>query len=316
MLVENQKVSIKWHPSNKNRFVELGYKFTKMGDAFEIPAHLLSKGSKVMVKVRCDNCGAEFTKMFYDHLRHGDNCCECSKLQRVKTNLDKYGVENFVQSKEFVEKRNATMLNKYGTIHALQVDKCKEKFKETCIQNNGTEYPMQSNKVKEKCKESCLERFGVEYSLQSEEVKKKSLDTCIERYGYANTALVPEIRAKQRQSLYKNGDIATSEPERQTVALLKEIYGDNSCFPQYPTEFYNMDCLLVVNDVKIDVEYDGQWIHSTRVGKDKGRDKYHIKHGYKVLRIKGNSKIPTKQQLIDAVNYLLTNKVDYFDFSV
>lgn len=316
MLVKNQKVLIKWHARNKNRLVENGYEFTKIGDEIEIPVELLSKRSAVKVKVICDNCGSEFYKLYSDHCKHGDNCIACARIQQQKTTMERYGVVNFVQSDDFKEKRNETMMEKYGTVHALQVNKCKEKFKETCLKNNGTEYPMQSKEIQEKSKQSLLENFGVEYVFQSEELKKKSVETCMERYGYKNTALVPEIRAKQRQSLYQNGDIATSKPEREMVELLQEIYGENNCLPQYPTEFYNLDCLLIVNDVKIDVEYDGQWIHSKRIKKDEARDKYHMNHGYKVLRIKGNSKTPTREQLIDSIEYLLKSDDKYYEIYI
>lgn len=113
------------------------------------------------------------------------------------------------------------MLEKYGTIHALQVDECKEKFKETCLKNNGTEYPMQSHSVQEKSKKTCLDKFGVEYNFQSDDTKQKTYNTCMEKYGYANTALVPSIREKQRQSLYVNGEIATSKPEERRLNCLK-----------------------------------------------------------------------------------------------
>ena len=37
------------------------------------------------------------------------------------------------------------------------------------------------------------------------------------------------------------------------IKLLKEIYGEDNCYPQYLLDRILFDCLLVLDDVKIDI---------------------------------------------------------------
>ena len=47
----SKTTKIKWNAKNKKRFVNLGYKFTKMNDAFEVKIEDLSNGSSAKIKV-------------------------------------------------------------------------------------------------------------------------------------------------------------------------------------------------------------------------------------------------------------------------
>ena len=38
----------------------------------------------------------------------------------------------------------------------------------------------------------------------------------------------------------------------------------NNCFPKYPFECYSFDCLVVIDKIKIDVEYDGLYWHKKK----------------------------------------------------
>lgn len=274
----------------------------------------LFEGSTIKVSVECDCCHKIIQRSYCDYIKcHdnelGDTCVKCSKLKRKQSNMKKYGVEWFTQTDTFQDKRKYTMLEKYGAAHSLQSEVIKEKFKNTCRKNNGVDYPMLSKKIKDKRKQTYLDRYGVDCPLKSEVVRKKIENTCLEKYGVSTTALVPEIRQKQRESLYQNGAIASSNPERKTVQIIAELFGEENCYPQFPTKFYNLDCLLTIGDTKIDIEYDGLWCHKESF--DNKRDSYHMNHGYKILRIKGNSKIPTKGQIISAIDYLLQDSNNY-----
>ena len=50
-------VKVKWNSSNKKHYIELGYKFTKIKDEFEVKIEHLTKGSNIKVKCICDGCG-------------------------------------------------------------------------------------------------------------------------------------------------------------------------------------------------------------------------------------------------------------------
>lgn len=47
---------VKWVGKTKKHYVDKGYKFTKMGDEFEVKVEDLTNGSRAMVECMCDNC--------------------------------------------------------------------------------------------------------------------------------------------------------------------------------------------------------------------------------------------------------------------
>jgi len=53
----NKTVIIKWNSRIKKWYEEREYKFTKMGDEFEVKVEDLSDGSNALVDVECDGCG-------------------------------------------------------------------------------------------------------------------------------------------------------------------------------------------------------------------------------------------------------------------
>jgi hypothetical protein len=57
-MILNQTVILKWHPRNKDRYENLGYIYTKIGQEFEVKIEDLSKGSPVKIQAKCDceNC--------------------------------------------------------------------------------------------------------------------------------------------------------------------------------------------------------------------------------------------------------------------
>ena len=52
-------VKVKWNPSNKKHYEELGYVYAKMGNEFEVKVEHLTKGSEAKVICLCDNCSKE-----------------------------------------------------------------------------------------------------------------------------------------------------------------------------------------------------------------------------------------------------------------
>lgn len=67
MLVENQKVEVKWNNNTKKHYVDKGYCFTKLGDTFLCDVNDLIKGSKIKVLVKCDYCNNTILKAFENY---------------------------------------------------------------------------------------------------------------------------------------------------------------------------------------------------------------------------------------------------------
>lgn len=59
-IIKPQKVKVKWHGSNRKHYEDLGYKYTKKGDEFEVEIEEITKKARAKVKCICDNCGLEY----------------------------------------------------------------------------------------------------------------------------------------------------------------------------------------------------------------------------------------------------------------
>ena len=103
-----------------------------------------------------------------------------------------------------------------------------------------------------------------------------------------------------------NDTIPSSRPEREMICRLQKMYGSENCYPQFVLDKIAFDCLLKVNDVLIDVEFDGNYWHQD-THKDIRRDYFTINQGFKVLRFRGNHNSPTYEQIQQGVNYLVNS---------
>jgi len=332
MLKSNQLIEVCWHPVTKQHYVDKGYVFTKMREYFIVKAEDLSEGCHKKVSVICDYCNKEFITEYHLYIRSletGKACCKKCHLTKAKeTNIKRYGVENPFSSEKIQYKIKQSCFEKYGAINPVQTDCIKERIKQTnlirygyenpssskiirnkIINNNQQKYgvsnPSKLEKIKNKIKNTNLKKYGVTCSLHNAEISEKVKVTNIQKYGVPYTTQSPEVITKMRESLYQNGNVPTSKAEKETCNILKEIYGADNCIENYPFDRLNFDCLVKVEDKLIDVEYDGWYWHKNKQNYDKRRNYFVIKRGYKVLRIKANMAIPTKVQIIKAIDYLV-----------
>lgn len=85
---------------------------------------------------------------------------------------------------------------------------------------------------------------------------------------------------------------------------LKTIY--ENCELNYPVGNCSLDCYVEVDGNKIDVEYDGWYWHKDKQEKDKRRNYWLIKQGYKVLRyIAYKDIVPSIESLQENINKLI-----------
>lgn len=287
MLIENQYANVRWWHSNKEHYIHLGYKFTKIKDEFRVPIEHLSIGSHERVKVKCDYCGETKNVEYREYIkRHdeelGDCCHKCEYIKAKKTNLERYGFED-----------------------SNKCPKILERIKATNLKNNGCEYPMQNKEILNKANNTNMKKYGVKRPLQNKKFFDKFKNTCVERFGVEYYPLTDEHRIKTNETYFKNGTIKTSKQQFKLYEDLKEIYGE--CELNYPLGKYSLDCMIKVDGVLIDVEYDGWYWHQDE-NKDNERDKFVISNGYKVFRIKGGLKNPSKKQIIYHISKLINNK--------
>lgn len=333
MFVQNQLVEMKWNSKNKEHYVSKGYKYTGKGQTFYAKLEDLTNGAKAKVKVVCDYCGKEMEKSYTACLRqrrsNGKDCCKsCSSKKQSELCFEKYGVNNPSQIDSIKSKRKQTFLDRYGVINPSQVPEFHQKKTETCFKHYGVKYPMQSIEIQEHTKETCLEKYGVGHYFQTQEfknyikeywmthygvdnvskadvTKSKIEEVWLEKYGVRNIMELPEFRQKILESFVENGNAPTSSTQIIISDTLKEIYGAENVKDNVPYDGLLLDMVLSYQGYKINVEYDGWYWHKDRQEQDKRRNYYLRRRGYKILRIRSNYELPTKEQIIEGVDYLV-----------
>ena len=117
MLVENQKVEVKWGSSNKKWYKEKGYEFTKMGDKIFVDVEDLPYGSKARVRVICDYCGKEYECYYYAYTNGRnkfpkDACYICAGKKAQDINKDKRAEKYFKEMLDICDKNGYILLTK------------------------------------------------------------------------------------------------------------------------------------------------------------------------------------------------------------
>lgn len=138
----------------------------------------------------------------------------------------------------------------------------------------------------------------------------KIAETNTAKYGGISPFASQEIRAKIKEQMYENGTCATSYKQLGLQDMLKAKYGN--CELNFPCGESSLDCMIVVNDIRIDVEYDGWYWHKDREKEDRNRDYFVKSCGYKVLRFFAYAdRLPTDQELTSAIEQLTTTNKKY-----
>lgn len=336
MLISD-KVKTTWSSRNKNRYVELGYKFTKMGGSVDVRVEHLSRGSHAIVDVKCDYCGiiknVPYKQYIYQHDDLlGDSCSDCKLIKSRITMSNKYGVDNPSKLDWVKEKKIDTCMNNFGVEHPMQSKDVRDKAITTNVEKYGVEHPSQSNVVKTKIVNTNNEKYGVDWTRQNkdidtkikstmnvryggnspfcnEEVRDKAKSTFIEKYGVDNPLKDDGIRHKCREAMYNNGTVPTSSQQLKVYDTLVSMFGN--CEINYPVSNLSLDCMVIIDGCAIDVEYDGWHWHKDKQNKDRRRDEVLKEMGYKIIRIKANRDVPTVEQLDNAIDYLVKGNHSY-----
>ena len=191
-------------------------------DEQEVINYYLEPQSNKRVKLKF---GISDNRLYRILEKHGipRRTLEESDALRKKTNCDRYGVENPLQSKEILEKRQNTNMEKYGVKEVGGAPEIIAKRKQTCVERFGTEFPSKTQEIKDKVRETVFKKFGVpavfllpevnkkkeeivhlkyggDSPFCSAEIRAKSKASMLDRYGVTSTMLSPELRKKQSNS--------------------------------------------------------------------------------------------------------------------
>lgn len=167
----SETVSMRWNARNVQRYSDLGYKYTRIGDVFSVAVSDLPNFSQALVHVRCDYCGKEYTTKWAVYRKGlisevNKDCCNghmCTGAKSADVMYLKHGVRCSAYMQSTIDKR-----------------------KETCLKKYGTENPFANQRIKEKISATNMKRYGVKCSQQNKTVRAKTEDTCMKRYGVKN----------------------------------------------------------------------------------------------------------------------------------
>lgn len=304
MIIENQKVIVKWNTKIAKYYIKKGYNFSKEMKEIEVKVEDLTNGSKVLVRCICDYCGKEFKLPYRKAINQGKNPCspKCSSQKVREGCILKHGVENYAQLESSKEKTKKHFIEKFGVDNPLKYDDIKQKVKKTNLgrygntcsmngitkekikQNNlkkyGVKHYSQTNEYKEKYKLKSLEKYGTEHPWQAEEIKQKIKDTNLERYGVECILQLEFIKQKIKKICLdkygvENPAQAIEVKEKIAQSLYQNKTGISSYNQRYlcnlfngelnyPIGFYKLD-IAFINEM-LYIEYDGSG-HNLRVQK-------------------------------------------------
>ena len=234
--VFNKNGKLNTHYGNKNEkenWPDLyEYIQNRYSDSLSYSETIYRIKNKIEIRPLCKCCGKSVK---YKDITNGfsqycsNKCVNSSKDVREKvkqTNLERYGVENTLQSKIIREKIKQTNLERYGVEHPTQSDTIKEKVKQANLQKYGVDHPAQSDAIKEKIKQTNLERYGNASPLGNKEIQDKAKLTSLEKYGTEFPNQAKCVKDKLKKSFYDNH----SEEEIQEIyqQMVKTARKNNS----------------------------------------------------------------------------------------
>jgi hypothetical protein len=240
-MILEKEIEIKVNPNSRLYYNNIGYKCENY-DNIKIEVTDLPKGSNILIKIKCDNCGdaknTKFNKYYKSTNKLKDKyyCIKCNYIKAKKTKLEKYGSENYQNIEKIKEtklekygsenytnrdKAKKTLLNKYGVDNPSKLESIKERKKETTLQNYGVENPFQSVEIKEKIKETCLKKYDSEYYITSDDAKSK-YDIFCNRIGVGHYSKSDDFKQKFKKTCLVKWGETTNLLNRYIKDRIKE----------------------------------------------------------------------------------------------
>lgn len=280
-----QTVNLKWNAKIKKHYVDLGYKFTKMGDEFSVDVNDLTKGSNVKVQVQCDYCGDIYDIAWYSYyaLKQKENNKDCCSNPQCTG-----------------QKAKESLVLLHGVDNARKIDGVNEKIAKTNIKKYGCANPFSSEQIKEKIKNINIERYGVKVPTQNPEIRAKGISTCLEKYGVPSYGVIYSREHKGELSPTWKGGVSYHRVERSTFDYR---YWRKSVFKR---DLYTCKCCGDKSGVGNKVELNA---HHIKNWKDNEDLRYDINNGITLcdkchidFHSKYGKKNNTEQQLKEFLN--------------
>ena len=220
-----------------------------------------------------------YAKFCSKECQYSDLGKKITKEIKIKSNLEKYGVEHTSQLKEVTDKRTKSradhvneiqqhvresLYKKYGAYDVMHIPHILQKIKNTNLKKFGVEFPLQqlkkeNSEIYQKISQTCINKFGVDSPLKNKEVREKIKQTNIQRYGVDNPLKNKEIWKKSQD----NRQISSkSKLENNFLNYLKLKYESDDIITQYKSKEYPYYCDFYIKSINLYIEIQGHWTHN------------------------------------------------------
>ena len=208
--------------------------------------------------------------------RYGD---ACNLAKRYNTCQSRYGVNNYCQTREFKEQSHNTTIQKFGSIQQSYKEREKKSRKtkkakyglETYHNVESFKQTVAKHRAEFEAKHDCIslnaliQKYGQGFkSLRLEKIYDKSGN------AYISTHLLKQIQDYASQN---HNMIATSKAEKDVYDFVCSIYTGNvirntfSYLKNNEGKAFEID--IYIPELKLGIEYNGIYWHSTKYIKDK-----------------------------------------------
>ena len=220
-----------------------------------------------------------YAKFCSKECQYSDLGKKITKEIKIKSNLEKYGVEHTSQLKEVTDKRTKSradhvneiqqhvresLYKKYGAYDVMHIPHILQKIKNTNLKKFGVEFPLQqlkkeNSEIYQKISQTCINKFDVDSPLKNKEVREKIKQTNIQKYGVDNPLKNKEIWKKSQD----NRQISSkSKLENNFLNYLKLKYESDDIITQYKSKEYPYYCDFYIKSINLYIEIQGHWTHN------------------------------------------------------
>ena len=123
--------------------------------------------------IRYGNKSASSSRIIKDKISK-TKLTKSSKDKTIKTNQERFGVDNVFQNEDIKGKIKETNILRYGHSHAMQNEEIKNKTKNTCFKKYGVDNVLQNEDIKGKIKETNILRYGHSHHMMNDVIKEKA----------------------------------------------------------------------------------------------------------------------------------------------
>lgn len=180
-------------------------------------------------------------------------------IKRKETCINKYGVDSFTKTSDYIEKTKKTNNEKYGVDFYLQTDEIKDKTKKRNNEKYGVDHHMKSKKFIKEFKKNNIKKFGVDNVSKLDYIKERKKETYNKNYGVDHIFCSNEIKGYFFEKKYgynpyipiekkSEFDIYKNEVWRLTYKYKKQLIDEWNGHDYYDNELIRDNYNLYPND--------------------------------------------------------------------